>query len=65
MILLAAVDGKAFDPRLYDDRVSSPDNVYQRVAQHQETLRVVSEYPSLEWDLAYTTMSPPRIHDIW
>ena len=33
------------DPRLYDDRVSSPDNVYQRVAQHQETLRVVREYP--------------------
>jgi O-antigen ligase len=33
------------DPRLYDDRVSSPDNAYQRVAQHMETLHVVREYP--------------------
>ena len=45
MILLAAIAAKLLDPRLYDDRVSGPDNVYQRVAQHQETLRVVSEYP--------------------
>jgi O-antigen ligase len=46
-ILLAAIAAKVLDPRLYDDRVSGPDNVYQRVAQHQETLRVVSEYPVL------------------
>jgi hypothetical protein len=45
LILLAAIAAKILDPRLYDDRVSGPDNVYQRVAQHQETLRVVSEYP--------------------
>ena len=45
MILLAAVAARMLDPRLYDDRVSSPDNVYQRVAQHMETLRVVGEYP--------------------
>ena len=45
IILLAAVAAKLLDPRLYDDRVSSPDNVYQRVAQHRETLRVVREYP--------------------
>jgi O-antigen ligase len=45
MILLAAVAANLLDPRLYDDRVSSPDNVYQRVAQHMETLRVVHEYP--------------------
>jgi hypothetical protein len=44
-ILLAAIATRILDPRLYDDRVSGPDNVYQRVAQHQETLRVVSEYP--------------------
>jgi O-antigen ligase len=36
---------RVLDPRLYDDRVSSPDNVYQRLAQHRETLRVVREYP--------------------
>ena len=47
MILLAAVAAKLFDPRLYDDRVSSPDNAYQRVAQHMETLHVVREYPLL------------------
>jgi O-antigen ligase len=45
MILLAAVAARMLDPRLYDDRVSSPDNAYQRVAQHMETLRVVGEYP--------------------
>ena len=44
-ILLAAIAAKLLDPRLYDDRVSSPDNVYQRLAQHRETLRVVREYP--------------------
>lgn len=47
IILLAAVAARILDPRLYDDRVSGPNNVYQRVAQHQETLRVVSEYPIL------------------
>jgi len=45
LILLAAVAAKVLDPRLYDDRVSSPDNAYQRVAQHMETLHVVREYP--------------------
>ena len=45
MILLAAVAAKLVDPQFYDDRVASPDNFYQRVAQHQETLRVVREYP--------------------
>ncbi len=45
MILLAAVAARMLNPRLYDDRVSSPDNAYQRVAQHMETLRVVDEYP--------------------
>lgn len=47
MILLAAIAARILDPRLYDDRVSGPNNVYQRVAQHQETLRVVREYPLL------------------
>jgi hypothetical protein len=45
MILLTAIGTKLVSPRLYEDRVSSPDNVYQRFAQHQETLRVVREYP--------------------
>jgi O-Antigen ligase len=44
-ILLATVATKLFDPRLFEDRVSSPDNIYQRFAQHQETLRVVRDYP--------------------
>jgi O-Antigen ligase len=45
VILFSAIATKMIDPRLYDDRVSSPDNGYQRVAQHMETLRVVREYP--------------------
>ena len=44
-ILLATAATKLLDPRLYEDRVSSPDNIYQRIAQHQETLRVVGDYP--------------------
>jgi O-Antigen ligase len=44
-ILLAALAAKLLDPPLYEDRVSSPDNAYQRVAQHMETLRVVRNYP--------------------
>jgi O-antigen ligase len=45
MILLAAVACWLLYPRLYDDRVARPDNVYQRLAQDRETLRVVREYP--------------------
>ncbi len=45
LVLLAAIGARVLDPRLYDDRVSSPDNAYQRVAQHIETLHVVREYP--------------------
>ncbi len=44
-LLLAAVATKQLDPRLYDDRVARPDNFYQRLAQHRETLRVVRDYP--------------------
>jgi hypothetical protein len=45
ILLLVTVVAKLNDPRLYEDRVASPDNFYQRLAQQQETLRVVSEYP--------------------
>jgi hypothetical protein len=45
MVVLAAVAAKLDDPRLYDDRVARPDNLYQRLAQHRETLRVVRDYP--------------------
>jgi O-antigen ligase len=44
-ILVATLATKLLDPRLYEDRVSSPDNIYQRFAQHQETLRVVRDNP--------------------
>jgi hypothetical protein len=44
-ILLAALAAKLLYPRLYDDRVARPDNVYQRLAQHRETLRVVRDHP--------------------
>ena len=45
LVLLAALATKVLDPLLYEERVASPDNVYQRIAQHQETLRVFREYP--------------------
>ena len=45
LVVLAVIAARVADPRLYDDRVSGPDNIYQRMAQHQETLRVVREYP--------------------
>jgi hypothetical protein len=44
LIVLATIATKLLDPQLYEDRVSRPDNVYQRLAQHQETLRVVHDY---------------------
>jgi O-Antigen ligase len=46
-VLITAVTTRLLDPRLYDDRVSRPDNFYQRLAQHHETLRVVHDYPLL------------------
>ena len=45
IILLTMMATRIFSPRLYEDRVSSPDNVYQRLAQHEETFSVVREYP--------------------
>ncbi len=45
IIVLAALAAKLLDPRLYEDRVARPDNLYQRLAQHRETLGVVREYP--------------------
>jgi hypothetical protein len=47
LIVAAAAMTRFLDPRLYEDRVTSPDNAYQRVAQHMETLHIISEYPFL------------------
>jgi hypothetical protein len=44
-ILLGGFAARAFDPGLYDDRVASQANFYQRLAQHIETFRVVQDYP--------------------
>jgi hypothetical protein len=45
IILLSMIAARTLNPRLYQDRVSDPNNFYQRLAQHQETLRVVQESP--------------------
>jgi O-Antigen ligase len=45
IILLTVITAKLLDPLLYEERVSRPDNFYQRLAQDQETLRVVRAYP--------------------
>jgi hypothetical protein len=44
-LLFLAVIGKLFYPAVYEDRVSRPDNVYQRVAQDLQTLEVVRDHP--------------------
>jgi hypothetical protein len=44
-VLLITLATKFLDERLYEDRVSGLANLYQRLAQHHETLRVVSDYP--------------------
>jgi hypothetical protein len=46
-LFLIVVVGKLFFPAVYEDRVSRPDNVYQRVAQDLQTLEVVRDYPLL------------------
>ena len=45
VLLFLAVTGKLFYPAVYEDRVSRPDNVYQRIAQDQQTLEVVRDHP--------------------
>jgi hypothetical protein len=45
VLLLFALVSKLFYPGIYEDRVSRPDNVYQRVAQDLQTLEVVRDHP--------------------
>ncbi len=44
-LLFLAATGKLLYPAVYEDRVSRPDNVYQRIAQDQQTLEVVRDHP--------------------
>jgi hypothetical protein len=67
-ILLATLATKLLDARLYEDRVSSPDNIYSRFAQHRETLRVVRDYPffGVGFDLYHDVASRnPRYMATW
>jgi hypothetical protein len=45
VLFLFGAIGKLFYPGVYDDRVSRPDNVYQRIAQDLQTLEVVRDHP--------------------
>jgi hypothetical protein len=68
IILLGAVAANLLYPRLYEDRVARPDNVYQRLAQDRETLRVVREYPlfGVGFNLYHDTASrEPRYLARW
>ena len=47
VLLFFAVFGKLFYPGVFEDRVSRPDNVYQRIAQDLQTLEVVRDHPLL------------------
>jgi O-antigen ligase len=64
MVLLAVIAARLLDPRLYDDRVSNPNNAYQRVAQQLETLRVVRQYPffGVGFGLYYDVVSQDPLH---
>ena len=68
MVVIAAAATKLDDPRLYDDRVARPDNLYQRLAQHRETLRVVRDYPffGVGFDLYHDVAAQnPRYKATW
>jgi hypothetical protein len=47
VLLFFLVSGKLFYPAVYHDRVTSRDNFYQRIAQHQQTLEVIRDHPVL------------------
>jgi O-antigen ligase len=67
-VLLGALACWLLYPRLYEDRVARPDNVYQRLAQDRETLRVVREYPlfGVGFDLYHDVASRnPRYLATW
>jgi len=46
-LLFFTVVGKLFYPGVYEDRVTSSANFYQRIAQNQQTLEVVEDHPLL------------------
>lgn len=45
ILLFFALTAKLFFPGVFEDRVSRPDNVYQRIAQDLQTLEVVRDHP--------------------
>jgi hypothetical protein len=47
LLFLFALISKLFYPGIYEDRVTRPENVYQRIAQDLQTLKVVRDYPAL------------------
>jgi O-antigen ligase len=68
IVVLAALAAKLLDPLLYEDRVARPDNLYQRLAQHRETLGVVREYPffGVGFNLYHDVASQnPRYMSTW
>jgi O-Antigen ligase len=44
-LFVLAITGKLFYPAVFEDRVTRPDNVYQRIAQDLQTLEVVRDHP--------------------
>jgi hypothetical protein len=68
VVVLAVGAAKLKDPRLYDDRVAGPNNFYQRLAQQQETLRIVRGHPffGVGFGLYYDVASQdPRYLTSW
>jgi hypothetical protein len=47
LLLIAVVFARLVYPAVYEDRVSRPDNFYQRLAQDEQTLQVFRDHPLL------------------
>jgi O-Antigen ligase len=45
LVIGALLFARIFYPAVYEDRVSRPDNFYQRIAQDQQTLEVARDHP--------------------
>jgi O-antigen ligase len=45
LILLVIGIGKLLYPEIYEDRITRGDNLYQRIAQHQQTFEVIRDHP--------------------
>ena len=58
-LLAGIVTAKILVPELYSDRVTGTDNIYSRLAQHKQTVQVITDHPiiGVGIDRFYTAVS--------